>query len=70
MRVDNDHMKKVTAQQLRQKFGLTTFDDGGTVEDYMLRLSDVAVHLATLGEEVKDSENIMKMLRSLLPHFK
>jgi hypothetical protein len=27
MRVGDDHVKKVTVQQLRQKFDLTTFDD-------------------------------------------
>jgi hypothetical protein len=30
----------------------------------------MAAHLATLGEEVKDSEIVTKMLRSLPPRFK
>jgi hypothetical protein len=30
----------------------------------------MVAHLPTLGEEVKDSEIVIKMLRSLLPHFK
>jgi ribosomal protein S11 len=30
----------------------------------------MAVHLATLGEEVKDGEIVVKMLRSLPPRFK
>jgi hypothetical protein len=63
-------VKKVTVQQLRQKFDLTTFDDDEIIQDYALCLSDMAVHLATLGEEVKDGETITNMLRSLLPHFK
>jgi hypothetical protein len=67
MRVGDDRVKKAMAQQLRQKFDLTTFDDGETIKDYVLRLSSI---LTTLGKEVKDSEIIMKMLRSLLPHFK
>jgi ABC-type uncharacterized transport system permease subunit len=29
----------------------------------------MATHLTTLGEEVKDGEIIVKMLRSLPPHF-
>jgi hypothetical protein len=70
MRVDDDHVKKATAQQLRRKFDLTTFDDGETVEDYALRLSGMVAHLATLGEEVKDGEIVAKMLRSLPPRFK
>jgi hypothetical protein len=70
MRVSDDRVKKVTTQQLHQKFDLATFDDGETIEDYALRLSGMATHLATLGEEVKDSEIVAKMLRSLPPRFK
>jgi hypothetical protein len=70
MRVGDDHMKKATAQQLRWKFNLATFDDGETVENYALRLSGMAAHLATLGEEVKDGEIVVKMLQSLPPRFK
>jgi hypothetical protein len=46
------------------------FDDGETIEDYVLRLSGMVAHIAMLGEEVKDGEIVAKMLRSLLPHFK
>jgi hypothetical protein len=70
MRVGDHRMKKVTSQQLRWKFDFTTFDDGETVAGYVLCLSGMAAHLATLSEEVKDGEIIAKMLRSLLPHFK
>jgi hypothetical protein len=70
MRVGDDRMKKATAQQLCQKFNLAMFDDGETVEDYALRLSGMAVHLTTLGEEVKDGEIVVKMLQSLSPRFK
>jgi hypothetical protein len=70
MRVGDDRVKKATAQQLRQKFDLAMFDDGETIEDYALRLSGMAAHLATLGEEVNNGEIITKMLRSLPPRFK
>jgi hypothetical protein len=70
MRVDDDRVKKATAQQLRQKFDLTMFDDDETVEDYALRLSGMAAHLATLGEEVKDGDIVAKMFQSLPPRFK
>jgi hypothetical protein len=62
MRVSDDRMKKAMTQQLRQKFDLAMFDDGETVEDYALRLSGMAVHLTTLGKEVKDDEIIVKIL--------
>jgi hypothetical protein len=48
MRVGDDRVKKAMAQQLRQKFDLATFDDDETVEDYVLCLSGMTVHLATL----------------------
>jgi hypothetical protein len=63
-------VKKAMAWQLHQKFDLAKFDDGEIVEDYALRLSDMVVHLTTLGEEVNDGEIITKMLRSLPPRFK
>jgi hypothetical protein len=56
--------------KLCQKFNITMFDDGETIEDYALRLSDMAVHLTTLSEEVKDGNIFMKMLRSLPPPSK
>jgi uncharacterized membrane protein YgcG len=46
------------------------FDDGETVEDYALHSSRMAAHLATLSEEVKDGEIVVKMLQSLPPRFK
>jgi hypothetical protein len=70
MRVGDDCVKKAMMQQLHQKFDLTMFDDDETIEDYVLRLSGMVAQLTTLGEEVKDSEIIMKMLRSLPPRFK
>jgi hypothetical protein len=36
----------------------------------VLRLSGMAAHLATLSEEVKDDEIVVKMFRSLPPRFK
>jgi hypothetical protein len=70
MRVSDDRVKKAMTQQLHRKFELATFDDGETVEDYAVRLSDMAAHLVTLDEEMKNGEIIVKMLRSLPPCFK
>jgi hypothetical protein len=70
MRVSDDRVKKVTTQQLRQKFNLTKFNDNETIHDYALHLSGMAAHLAMLSEEVKDGEIVVKMLQSLLRSFK
>jgi hypothetical protein len=58
------------SQQLRQKFNLTTFEDGETTKDYELLLNGMAAYLAMLSEEVKYSEITVKMLHSLPPCFK
>jgi hypothetical protein len=70
MRVGDDRVKKETTQQLRWKFNLAAFNNGEIIDDYMLCLSGMVVHLAMLGEEVKDSKIVAKMLRSLSPRFK
>jgi hypothetical protein len=70
MRVGDDRVKKAMTQQLHRKFDLTMFDDGETIKDYALHLRGMAAHLALLGEEVMDSEIAVKMLRSLVTHFK
>jgi hypothetical protein len=70
MRVGDDRVKKVTAQQMHQKFDLTTFDDGEIIKDYALCLSSMTTHLTTLSEEVKDGEIVVKMIRPLPPHVK
>jgi hypothetical protein len=53
MRASDDHVKKVMSQQQRWKFDLITFDDGETIEDYVLCVSGMVVHLTTLSEEVR-----------------
>ncbi|GJN13977.1 hypothetical protein PR202_gb00745 [Eleusine coracana subsp. coracana] len=70
MRIGDDRVKRSMAQQLRRRFDLTTFSDGETVKDYALRLESMAVHINTLGEELKDLEIVANILRSVPPRFK
>lgn len=65
MRVGEDRIK-----QVRQNFDHASFDEGEIVEDCALRLNNMAVHLATLSEEVMDAVMVAKILRSLPPRFK
>jgi hypothetical protein len=67
---DHDHEGRQRSHEEGNNLAFTTFNDGETVKDYALRLSDMVAHLTTLDEEVKDDEIVAKMLRSLLPHFK
>ena len=70
LRVGDDRVKKSTAQQLRRKFDLAVFEDGETVEDFALRLNNMAAQLATMDEEVEEAKVVAKILRSLPPRFK
>ena len=70
MRIGNDRVKKSTAVQLRRKFDLATFSDGETIEDYVLRLNQMAATLATLGEPVEDVKIVKKIIRSVPQRFK
>lgn len=65
MQVGDDRVKKSTAQQLRRQFDNATFQEGETVEDYALRLNSMAAYLTALGEEIKESQIVDKILRSL-----
>jgi hypothetical protein len=70
MRIGDDWVKKSTTQQLRRKFNMATCSNGETIKDYALRLDSLAAHLATLGEGVKESQVVEKMMRSLPSQFK
>jgi hypothetical protein len=70
MRVEDDCVMKAMVQPLCWKFDLSMFDDGETVEDYVLCLSGMVACLTMLSEEVKDGEIVAKMLQSLPPRFK
>jgi hypothetical protein len=49
---------------------MVTCGDGETIEDYSLCISSLAAHLATLGEGVKESQVVEKMMCSLPSQFK
>jgi hypothetical protein len=58
--VDNDLLKKTAAVLLRRKFDLVTFNNGESVEDFVLLLNGMAAELSTLelGVEEKIVEKI------------
>jgi hypothetical protein len=49
MRVGDDQVKKVVAQQLRNQFDPVAFREGGTMEDFALMMNGMVATLATLG---------------------
>jgi hypothetical protein len=70
MRIRDDRVKKSTTPQIQRKFDMVMCGNGETVEDYALCLNSMIAHLATLGAEVKETQIMEKMLRSLPQRFK
>jgi hypothetical protein len=69
MRVGDDRVRRATAQQIWQMFHMAMYNEGEMVEDYALHLYSLAVHLATLGEGVKEGQIMEKMLYTLMSQF-
>jgi hypothetical protein len=70
LRIRDDRVKKSMAQQIWCKFDMAMCGDGEIIEDYALRLKIMATYLTTLGAEVKETQIVEKMLRSLPHRFK
>jgi hypothetical protein len=62
MRVGNNRVKKVVAQQLRSQFNHAMFQEGETVEDFALSLNGMVATLATLREIVEENKVVEKIL--------
>jgi hypothetical protein len=66
MRIGDDHVRKVTAQQLPRQFNLVASCEDESVEDYLMHLSGMVAQLATLGVEV-DEATVMGMFWRSVP---
>jgi hypothetical protein len=67
MRVGDERVRELTAQQLLRQFEAAEFKEGETMEDFSMRLSGMVQHLATLGEIVEEPKVVSKFLRCV-PH--
>jgi hypothetical protein len=62
MRIGADHVKEANAQRLQKEFENISFKDDETVDDFVMRINALVTDLHTLGENVKDSRVVKKML--------
>ena len=70
MRIGDDRVKKTSAQNLRRQFDSATFKEEESIEDYALRLNNMASTLTTLGDKVGESQVVEKLIRSVPQHFR
>ena len=68
--IRDDRVKKTSAQNLRRQFDSATFKEGESIEDYALRLNSMASTLTTLGNKVKESQVVEKIIRSVPQRFR
>jgi hypothetical protein len=62
LRIGDDRVRASMAQQLLQKFDVATFQEGESVEDFLMRLSGMAQHLATFGDPLDEPKVVTKFL--------
>jgi hypothetical protein len=61
MRVDNEHVLKVSTQKLRIEYEQLAFRDGESVEDFAMRLTRLTNQLAMLGVAEPDDKIVAKV---------
>ncbi|KAL6658537.1 hypothetical protein ACP70R_004123 [Stipagrostis hirtigluma subsp. patula] len=70
MRVGNDRVKAANVERLLKEFENVAFRDGESVDEFVLRISGLVGSLRELGEEMKDSRVVRKILRVLPKRLK
>ncbi|KAL6602903.1 hypothetical protein ACP70R_043264 [Stipagrostis hirtigluma subsp. patula] len=70
MRVGNDRVKTANVERLLKEFENVAFRDGESVDEFVLRISGLVGSLRELGEEMKDSRVVRKILRVLPKRLK
>lgn len=63
MRVGSDAVRKTKAQRLHREFESIRFKKGESVDDFVLRLSNLVAALSTVDDAVEDCKVVEKLLR-------
>jgi hypothetical protein len=63
MRLGADQVKEVHAQTLMREFENIAFKPGESIDEFGMRISNMAAELRTLGEDVQEPRVIKKFLR-------
>ncbi|XP_066373831.1 uncharacterized protein [Miscanthus floridulus] len=69
MRLGADQVKEVKAQRLLREFENIAFKEGESIDEFGMRISNLAAELKTMGETVEDSRVIKKFLRVVPSRF-
>jgi hypothetical protein len=70
MRIDDDRMRRSTAQTVRVEYEEIKFKEGESVEDFSLRLTNLVQRLAVLGDPEPQHKVVRKYLRVAKPRYK
>jgi hypothetical protein len=69
LRLGADQVKEVKAQRLLREFENVAFKDGETIDEFGMRISNLAAELRTMGETVEDVRIIKKFLHVVPSRF-
>ncbi|XP_066354321.1 uncharacterized protein [Miscanthus floridulus] len=63
MRIGDERVREATAQQLRRDFGNITFKERESVNEFGIRITNLANNLHSLGDNITDVEIVKKLLQ-------
>ena len=63
MRIGDERAHEASAQQLRRDFGNITFKEGESVDEFGIRITNLANNLRSLGDNITDAEVVKKLLQ-------
>jgi hypothetical protein len=69
LRIGSEAIRNATAQRLRTEFESIHFKEGETVDDFTMRLGSLVAELGTLGEVIKEQQDVQKLLRVILKNL-
>ena len=63
MWIGDERAREASAQQLRRDFGNITFKEGESVDEFGIRIINLANNLRSLGDNITDAEVVKKLLQ-------
>ncbi|XP_066364954.1 uncharacterized protein [Miscanthus floridulus] len=66
LRIGDERARDASAQQLRREFGVLSFKEGETVNEFGVRITTLASNLRSFGDNITDAEVVKKLLQVVL----
>jgi len=63
LRIGDERARDTSAQQLHREFGVLSFMEGETVNEFGVRITTLATNLRSLGDNISDAEVVKKLLQ-------